>query len=65
MSDRYSRLKAQRQEDRRVKLLAQTTARIGRLALAIYELDHQAGRPPSADVVAALHEVSRITGIKP
>jgi hypothetical protein len=61
MTDRYTRLKAQRQEERRLKIIADTTAKIGRLALQIIAIEGYV----APDIIEALHEVNRITGIKP
>jgi hypothetical protein len=61
MADRYARLKRQRQEERRLKLIADTTAKIGRLALQIIAIEGYA----APDIIEALHEVNRLTGIKP
>jgi hypothetical protein len=59
-TDRYSRLKRQRAEQRRLKQVTELTAKIGRLALRIYELDEAAGRPLDTEVSAAVREAFRI-----
>jgi hypothetical protein len=59
-TDRYTRLKNQRAEQRRLKQITELTARIGHLALEIYAIDEAAGRPVDTDVSAAVREAFRI-----
>jgi hypothetical protein len=57
---RYPRLKRQRAEQRRLKQVHELAAKIGRIAMAIHELDEAAGRPVDTEVSAAVREAFRI-----
>jgi hypothetical protein len=60
MSSTYPQVKAWRQKQRQLKLIAEMTARIGRLALQIHELDEAAGRPVGTEVSAVVRAAFRI-----
>ena len=64
-TDRYARQKRQRQEERRLKVIAETTAKIARLAQQIYALDAAAGRPPDQETMAVVEQARKLLGIKP